>query len=181
MTFEGRLAVEQVDARRWRLLEPLAYRASEHRYQNFTAPEGYVTDFATTPRFVHWLYGPSGDYSRAAVIHDWLLTDTTLPHRTIDRLFRLMLADLGIPWPRRWVLWTGVRWGSLTRSKAARKDWLRDAPLVLVWSIPMAALLILPTISIGLSMLVIRLIEVLTPDTASVSLAGDEDEDEDGS
>ena len=35
-------------------------------------PAGYVTDFASIPRAVHFIISPFGKHAEAAVIHDWL-------------------------------------------------------------------------------------------------------------
>lgn len=41
-------------------------------YGNIVVPEGFITDFASIPRFLWSIYPPTGRYQEAAVIHDWL-------------------------------------------------------------------------------------------------------------
>jgi hypothetical protein len=38
-----------------------------------TVPQGFITDFASIPWFFRWIFKPQGTYSKAAVIHDYLI------------------------------------------------------------------------------------------------------------
>src|SRR3954470_12268074 len=92
----------------------------------FVVPTGFVTDFATVPRFLHWLVSPYGAYTRAAVLHDWLLVELAAWTKTqamhspgsghgpqppanshdTDGIFRRVMQDLGVPFIQRWIMWT---------------------------------------------------------------------------
>lgn len=132
--FNSELAVRAVSATTWELTEDLVWTGSQG--DTFTVPAGFVTDFATSPRFLHWLWLPYGAYTRAAVLHDHLLTELagwTRRHggntvrapidgsddappansRDTDGIFRKAMEDLGVPWAKRWLGWTAVRWASL--------------------------------------------------------------------
>lgn len=37
-----------------------------------TVPKGFLTDLASIPKFLHGIFTPDGDYSAAAVVHDFL-------------------------------------------------------------------------------------------------------------
>lgn len=127
--------VEQLDARYWITLEPLRYEGGEG--DCFTVPAGYITDFASVPRVLVALIPVFGKYTPAAILHDWLLTDG-LPSGLItsvdaDGVFRRVLRELKVPAVKRWLMWTGVRWGALF-SKYRRPGSLRTLPLVLAIS-----------------------------------------------
>lgn len=180
LVFDSELAVEAVSATRWRLTRPLTWTGTEG--DTITVPEGFVTDFATVPRFLHWLFLPYGAYTRAAVLHDWLLhelnrwrkaTADTDPEagpprinsRDADGMFRVAMRDLGVPWPKRWLGWTAVRWASLFSSyRSYGREFGKDAPKVLGMTlltlctvvIPVAAIVVL--IALGF----IRVITALT-------------------
>ena len=132
--YGGRVVVTPIDADRWRLLEPICYLGEVDK---FLVPEGYVTDFASVPRVVISLVPKYGRYTAAAILHDYLLTDALKSGRVnsndADGLFRRALRELGVPPVKRWLMWTGVRWGALF-SPTRRPGWLRSAAGVLAIS-----------------------------------------------
>ncbi len=148
----GRVAVEPIDATRWILTEPLRYVGER---EEFIVPEGFVTDFATIPRIAVWLIPRFGAYTKAAILHDWLLTERLpaglITSVDVDNLFRRALRELRVPPWRRTLMWTGVRWGALF-SRYRRAGWLSTAPAVLLWS-----LLFLATIVPPVAMIVVAL------------------------
>lgn len=133
-----RVVVEPVDAVTWRLVERLIYRGDE---EIWLIPAGYVTDFATVPRIAVWLIPRFGAYTKAAILHDWLLTDTDVSSVDADNLFRRALRELGVPPVRRTLMWVGVRWGAAF-NRRRRAGWWRTAPAVLAYTLP--ALLLAP-------------------------------------
>jgi hypothetical protein len=140
-TYGGRVVVTPLDARRWRLLEPVAYTGER---DHFLVPEGYVTDFASVPRLAVWLIPTYGRYTAPAILHDYLITDCIPTGRITsadtDGLFRRAMRELGVPPVRRWLMWAGVRWGALF-NRRRRAGWARSAPGVLaitVLALPLA-------------------------------------------
>lgn len=142
------LMVEPLSPVLWLTHSDLIYRGAE---ETFTVPAGYVTDFATVPRIAAWLIPRFGAYTRAAILHDFLLTDTEVSSVDADNLFRRALRELGVPPVRRTLMWVGVRWGAAF-SRKRRKGWWRTAPAVLAYSAP--ALLLAPVfaaVAVGLA------------------------------
>lgn len=134
--YGGRLVVTPISPRTWRLLEPRCYAGNT---QSFLVPEGYVTDFASVPRIAVWLIPTYGRYTDPAILHDYLLTDCLPPGKVTsvdaDGLFRRAMRELGVPPVKRWLMWTGVRWGALFNPRR-RAGWWRTAPAVVAISIP---------------------------------------------
>lgn len=151
--FGSPLAIREHGVLTWELTDPLVWTGET---QTFTVPVGFVTDFATSPRFLHWLWLPYGAYTRAAVLHDYLLTELVAWDRThplhgretynhseppansydADAIFRVAMRDLGVGWPKRWMGWTAVRWGALLNPRRAYgRDFAKDAPKVLGMSL----------------------------------------------
>lgn len=150
--FDDDLAVKWVGPKVARVTEPLAWHGER---DTFTVPAGFVTDFASVPRFLHWLVLPYGAYTRAAVLHDWLLTelaewvregranvvirpldgsrDQPLANsRDADGIFRRAMRDLGVSWAKRWAMWAAVRLASLfSPYRAYGRDFRADAAKVL--------------------------------------------------
>ncbi|AEH08021.1 MULTISPECIES: DUF1353 domain-containing protein [Protofrankia] len=111
-----RIAVEEIDDIRWRLLEPVSYEGKE---QVFTVPTGFTTDFASVPRFLTWLVPTYGRYTKAAILHDWLwkLTDAgDFDHADADGIFRWAMRELDVAFLRRWLMWAAVRLAGVRKS-----------------------------------------------------------------
>jgi hypothetical protein len=154
--FDSLLSIQERGDRDWTLLAPLIWEGTKGA--RFVVPVGFVTDFATVPRIMHWKVSPYGPYTRAAVLHDWLLDQLAEWHkvnplggresykrpeppansRDVDGIFRRAMEDLGVRWDRRWVMWAAVRWGALFNSRRAYgRDFHKDLPRVLAISLLM--------------------------------------------
>jgi hypothetical protein len=81
--------------------------------RTFTPSDENPTDLASVPRYMRWFEGSYGAHTLAAIIHDDLiqndpncppLEDDTLS----DRFFREMMRSAGVPWLKRWIMWTAV-------------------------------------------------------------------------
>jgi hypothetical protein len=120
---DGEVIVRQVDAKRWELTEPVAYRGAR---EEFTVPAGFETDFASIPRLVVWLIPRYGLYTRSAILHDFLWRTHAVSRADADGLFRRSMRELGVSMPRRWMMWAAVRLASGMRGATA-KEWLAFA------------------------------------------------------
>jgi hypothetical protein len=162
--FDSELSIEAASETTWRLTRPLVWTGTQG--DTFVVPTDFVTDFASVPRFMHWLVLPYGAYTRAAVLHDYLIVhlinhpDPTLrvPSRDADGIFRRVMHDLGVPWTKRWVMWAAVRAASLFSPGRARgRQFLRDAPAVIGMFL-LAAPIVLPgALGVGISLPLARL------------------------
>lgn len=91
-----------------------------------------TSDLASVPRFVRWFENTYGRHTPAALIHDNLIGSTPnggpLHSDTAsDRFFRYMLASVGVPFFKRWIMWAAVAF----RTRWAVGGWRRLS--VLVW------------------------------------------------
>lgn len=149
MAFESDLVARQVGDVDWVLVEPLKYRGNTDLFE---VPAETKTDFASVPAFFQWLIPRSGRYTRAAVLHDHLWRSVPeLSFADADGIFRRAMAELKVPFLRRWLMWAAVRLQSLFRS--ALGDGPRDIPRVLL----LVLLPGLPIIIGGLIVLVLLL------------------------
>lgn len=177
--FDSELSIRAVPERPtvWELTAPLVWTGER---DTFVVPAGFHTDFATVPRFMHWLWLPYGAYTRAAVLHDWLLVELArwqeasdggatmawsppATSRDADGIFRAAMLDLGVPWAKRWTGWAAVRAASLfSRRRAYGRDFAKDAPRVLGMLL-LAAPVVLPgAVGVLLSLGVVRLVTALS-------------------
>lgn len=62
------IPVEKTETGKYRITKSFAISTS---LRIFVIPKGFVTNFATTPKFMHWLFPPRGKYERAALLHDY--------------------------------------------------------------------------------------------------------------
>jgi Protein of unknown function (DUF1353) len=158
MPFLNDLVVRQVGDVSWQLVEPLVYQGDR---ELFTVPAGFRTDFASVPRAYQWLIARSGRYTKAAVLHDWLVRcRPEISRSDTDGLFRRALFELGVPFVRRWLIWGAVRWISLWRSRFT--DGPEDLPQLLLITVTAG----LPVIAGGLLVRILLLgfyvVELLT-------------------
>ena len=70
------------------------------------------------------------------------------------------MREAGVPVLRRWLMWTGVRWGALT-DPARRPGWLVSAPGVLAISALAAPLVLPPAVLILPGLVVYTLAEAI--------------------
>ncbi len=71
------------------------------------------TDLASVPWFLWWFVSSYGQHTKAALLHDHLLTDPAFDRIEADLVFREALTDSGVSWVRRWVMWAGVTIGTM--------------------------------------------------------------------
>jgi hypothetical protein len=175
--FDSDVSVRAYTATTWSLTTPLIWTGSKG--DTFAVPVGFVTDFATVPRFLHWLVSPYGGYTRAAVLHDWLLVqlagwtdrynggrnlDMALPEnlppadsRDCDGIFRRVMEELGVPWAKRWTMWAAVRVAALFNSRRAYgRAFHKDAAKVIGIGILVGPVVLPGIIGVLLSLGVVR-------------------------
>ena len=116
MSFFDPLKLEYIDGRTWKVDAEFRYEA-ELRYENPTqrlvkapivVPAGTLTDFASIPRFFWRVLPPTGEYGKAAVVHDYLyqnigrVGERELSREQCDLVFREAMRCLGVsPWKRQ--------------------------------------------------------------------------------
>lgn len=131
------LAVSQVDATTWETTAPLIYH--DHQGRVWSVPVGSTTDFASVPSLLTWLIGRMTGAS-ASVLHDTLyrhwIERGEATFREADRILREALGDLGVPGPRCWLTWGGVRIASILTRPGGRIGMWRDVPALIAVTIP---------------------------------------------
>jgi len=103
--------------RMWKLIEPFEYYVgSENSKETIVIPAGFITDFASIPRFFWSLIGhPVGEYAAAAVLHDYLYScQGVIPERVYsrkrcDQIFLEAMGVLGVGLIKRSLMYASVR------------------------------------------------------------------------
>lgn len=85
---------------RWCVVGALAWECGRPGSSLWIAvPDGFVTDLASIPRWLHWLVNPYDPATApAAILHDWLLWDETEQRVAAGEFYRRLILD-GFP---RW-------------------------------------------------------------------------------
>lgn len=105
----------------WFTDDQFSFYIGEIKDQKFvTVPQGFLTDGASVPRFLWWIFPPWGAYGQAAVTHDFLCQNLrlnkngdnpvlTMTQEEVDKTFLLAMKVLGTPWWKRKVMYWAVR------------------------------------------------------------------------
>lgn len=76
------------DGRKWRLFHQFTYHiGSRYSQKTITVPEGFVTDFASIPKFIFWVLPWWAKFNKASVLHDWLYQEHILTRAEADLAF----------------------------------------------------------------------------------------------
>lgn len=86
----------------------------------YAIPPDFITDFASIPRPLWFLYAPhESEIIAASVAHDYLYTQSAhVERKYADDVFYNMLVKNGVSRGRAWLFWVGVRmfgWNSFHR------------------------------------------------------------------
>ena len=108
MSFESKLQTKRLVGRSWQLTEELRYKTKKGGL--IIVPKDFVTDYASVPRFLHWLLRPDGNYKSAAVVHDWIYKkNCSYSRKEADLLFKEAMESLSIEFWKVSLLYLGVR------------------------------------------------------------------------
>ena len=159
------ITVRRKNDNMWTVVGDLVYHGKK---DTFTVPDGTETDFATVPRVAVWLIPRFGRYTLPAVLHDWLCTEGIrqgrVTSREADGIFRRSMRELRVPVVRRWLMWTGVRWGALT-TPLRRPGWEISAPGVFAISVVAAPVVVPPGLVILAALAVYGVVEwIVSPE-----------------
>lgn len=117
-SFQTPLKLEYVDGSTWKVDAPFRYDVgAENSGESIIVPAGTSTDFASIPRLFWRILPPTGQYGKAAVVHDYLyqncgLIEESAGHIRIytrdrcDQIFLEAMTVLGVPkWKRQAMYW----------------------------------------------------------------------------
>ena len=75
-------------------------------------PEGFITDFASTPKALYSIFPPIGIYNKAAMVHDFLYSKdcpVVVERQIADKFFLQAMGVLGVAKRRRKLMFYAVR------------------------------------------------------------------------
>lgn len=99
--FTTPLQLEYLDGMHYKLIAEFAFE-SEAAERIIRVPAGFITDFASIPRFFWRLLPPTGQYGKAAVVHDYLYSTHLVSKAIADKVFLEGMLVLEVPpWKAR--------------------------------------------------------------------------------
>jgi len=99
------IKVEPTDkSRNWKVVE-------DFKCGDIIVPAGFITDGASIPRGLRWLFPHGGRKFVAAVVHDYLYRNKAGTRLEADELFFRLMIHNGVPTWRAQMLFMGVRLG----------------------------------------------------------------------
>lgn len=109
-SFTEPLVAKKLTGRTWEIVKAFEYHVgSEGSGEVIKIPVGFITDFASTPRFTWILFPPDGQYSQAAVVHDFLYHIKIYSRKMSDDIFKEAMKVLGVGWWKRGTMYNCVR------------------------------------------------------------------------
>lgn len=111
-TFTSPAVLEVLDDWEFKLLLPFEFYEGSREKPTAVhcVPAGFVTDLASVP---HWLWSflqPTGRYTKAAILHDWLIrSDSGVSRADADRIFYDAMMVLGVKPRLAWLMYRAVR------------------------------------------------------------------------
>jgi len=100
----------------WEIREPICVQLSNGDV--LVIPCGFVTDFASVPKFLWSLIAPIGHYNLASIIHDYFYTYKTKDRKFADKEFLRWMNFTSVNTrTRNRLMYWGVRIGGSRRYK----------------------------------------------------------------
>ena len=113
------------------LLEEYVYEINGYLIR---VPKYFITDGASVPKILQWLYNPFGRYINAAVIHDYLYScyNNTGINRTLaDKIFRHIMQETGVDNRTVRRFYTAVRcFGELNWQSKIENEGYKDRAII---------------------------------------------------
>lgn len=109
--FLDALVLEYIDGHSWKIVNSFLYKTDIGKLDTILVPVGFETDFASVPKLLWNIMPPTGQYGKAAVIHDFLYrTPKQATKDEADSVFLEAMTALGVGWWTRNTMYRGVKY-----------------------------------------------------------------------
>jgi hypothetical protein len=103
-SFTNDLIVRSYNETKWQLTEAFKFYFEENNQKtDIIVPKDFITDFASVPRVLWSILPPTGRYTKAAVLHDYLYSNSSkldFNRKQCDEMFLQAMEILGV---KKWV------------------------------------------------------------------------------
>jgi hypothetical protein len=108
-SFTDKLNVTEVGNGIWMVERPFRYYVGSENSSDFIdVLEGTITDFASVPRIFWIIFPPFGEYTQAAVLHDYLYQTHLRPKKESDKIFLEAMGVLNVPSWKKYIMYEAV-------------------------------------------------------------------------
>jgi hypothetical protein len=109
-SFTTPLSLTFMDGKTWTVNQEFVYKIGgpESEFE-IKVPAGFPTDFASIPRVFWRVLPPTGEYGKAAVVHDYLYSTQIGTREWSDKIFLEAMEVLGVPAWKRETMFRVVR------------------------------------------------------------------------
>lgn len=102
--------LEMLDNFKWKLIAPFEYHVGKYPSDDIIeVPSGFITDLTSVPRFFWSILPPHGEYSKAAIIHDYLYVNAIGSKKYADDIFFEAMGVLGVAKWRKYLIYYAVK------------------------------------------------------------------------
>lgn len=110
-SFTAPLIAEKIGPRLWRTYREFYYCVgAKDSKERIDVPVGFKTDFASIPR-LFWLFlPPDGQYTQAAVLHDFLCVSKRYSKLRTSEIFHEAMRVLGVGRRTARLMFLAVQW-----------------------------------------------------------------------
>lgn len=126
-----KLILDPISSGKAILLEEYVYEINGYLIR---VPKYFITDGASVPKILQWLYNPFGRYINAAVIHDYLYScyNNTGINRTLaDKIFNFIMKETGVDSRTTRRFYTAVRcFGELNWQSKIENEGYKDRAII---------------------------------------------------
>ena len=107
--FTDKLNVTEVGTGIWMVERPFRYYVGSEDSNDFIdVPNGTITDFASVPRIFWTILPPYGEYTQAAVLHDYLYQTHLRSKKESDKIFLEAMGVLNVPSWKKYIMYEAV-------------------------------------------------------------------------
>lgn len=122
-SFTKDLIVKKQSKRMWIVQGGFDYRVgTKDSKEIINVPHGFITDFASVPRVFWIIFPPDGQYTQAAVLHDYLYFKRIYKRKKSDLIFLEAMKVLSVSLWKRRIIFRAVRlFGGFVWKKKSKK------------------------------------------------------------
>jgi len=110
-SFTKPVILEILPNRNYRVYEEFSFYDTDDHNKLITVPKGFETNLASIPRLLWSIFPPNGEYSKAAIVHDYMYRTPSagFTQKEADKIFNDGMKVLSVATWRRKAVYAAVR------------------------------------------------------------------------
>ncbi len=107
-----KVRLEYIGYKKWKLMETFRVWSKENK-SLISVPKGFVTDLASTPKFLWFIFEPfNKNYMEPSIVHDFLYNKKSshkFNRKEADKIFLQLMKEYGANKLKRNLIYLGAR------------------------------------------------------------------------